>query len=1158
MAGTSPDRSQRYESSTESTSGNEPPLRDAPGPAKPSLDPRLAMSRDPAPKPDQATAVFSRRALLEAEDTDLDGAGVGSGSGSGSGSAESAGRGAVGGAESEMDGPEAGSGSGADGPDGAGADAGSGAGGPEAGDSDGDASDDGSDAELSEAGTDDAGSDADSGDGEDAGDAVTGPDGHGRSAERASGGKPGAGAADAAEESQGAALGQRQEETPGSKPVTGADEGGRGTDRTESADTVPAAGDDDADRRDSDAAAPTPTTSAVRLPAARAGEETDSEAAAGTDADADTGSEAGTEAKADADAGTKTSRSGDDPKTTTLRVESDGGSAPGAAAGARTGSATADAAVSAADVRPAPDSDRASGSVADARPTTDTRPAAAGSPKPGPADASRAADGAKHTPADGAGHPTDARPAAVAGTESDPADAPPATDSTVHLSAGGRPGAASATARAGEGAGASSDSTEAEAVEADEAVDADMDADQPHAPARPPAPAGPDAPADGRDDPANGPDGPAGKSGPDDEPTAADGGGAPQGRPADDDESRAGGAGGTSEGDGGAEAGRAVDQPTAIFRAPRPPAVDHPTTMLKLGGAATKATEPLDEPEDAVRSTDAGSAEATDGAKADARPDVTDKVKADARPDVTDKVKADAEPDSADSAKGDTEPAPAGRAKVDADDEPGSTTPPPSERTSKFVALKPLDEHAPPRPPAATPGSPAIAPAEATRTIPQVGPERTTQQPLPPKPPLDLLAELTNTPPPRQTPVRMFIRRVKIWTPLAILLVIVFAVAQSLRPLPAPTLALTADESYAFKGGKISLPWPDEGQGWMDVNGIGTMDSFGEQKPVAIGSVAKAMTAYVILKEHPMKAGEKGAKIPVDAKAETEGGYDKDGESTLNTVKEGDTLSQYDAIAAIMIPSANNIARLLARWDSNGSEEEFVKKMNAAAKDLGMKNTKYTDPSGLKETTVSTAEDQVKLGNELVKMKALTDITRLPSWKDPSGQPWSNYNRLVPYDNAIGIKTGSTTAAGGNLLFAATQEVGGETAIVVGAILGQHTPPIIDTVNAVSKTAMLAAQDGLTSDTILKKGDVVGYVDDGLGGRTPVVVTKNVSAVGWAGKTVKLELDASATIPHEAKPGTEVGSLIVGNGTGDGVEVPVALQETLTEPGFLTKLTRVS
>ncbi|WTP59473.1 D-alanyl-D-alanine carboxypeptidase [Streptomyces phaeochromogenes] len=575
-----------------------------------------------------------------------------------------------------------------------------------------------------------------------------------------------------------------------------------------------------------------------------------------------------------------------------------------------------------------------------------------------------------------------------------------------------------------------------------------------------------------------------------------------------------------------------VDQPTAIFKMPKR-AVDQPTTMLKLGGAKPGA-EAEEEPR-----TEAAS-------EADSR---TDKGTA------TDPGKG-AEPDK--SAEG--KPAPAWAAKPSESSAPSASpsAEPEAERTSKFVALKPLDEPAPPKARPLAP--PAVPPAAETAAIPQVGPERTTQQPLPPKPPLDLLAELTNTPAPRQTPVRTIVRRVKIWTPLVLLLAVVFAVVQAVRPLPTPTLALTADESYAFEGNKVSLPWPGEGQGWMDVNGIGTVDKFGEQKPVAIGSVAKAMTAYVILKEHPLKPGEDGAKIPVDAKAETEGGYDAQGESTLNTVKEGDTLTEKDAIAAIMIPSANNIARLLARWDSNGSEEAFVKKMNDAAKDLGMTNTTYTDPSGLKETTVSSAEDQVKLGNELVRMQALVDITKLPTWVDPSGKKWDNYNRLVPYNNAIGIKTGSTTKAGGNLLFAATQEVGGENVIVVGAVLGQHKPPIIDTVNAVSKEAMIAAQEALTSRKILKKGDVVGYVDDGLGGHTPVVATKDVSAVGWAGQTVKLKLgEDGTTIPNEAKAGTKVGSLSVGDGTsGNAVEVPVALKSDLVEPGYGSKLTRVS
>ncbi|WP_406217044.1 D-alanyl-D-alanine carboxypeptidase [Streptomyces canus] len=470
----------------------------------------------------------------------------------------------------------------------------------------------------------------------------------------------------------------------------------------------------------------------------------------------------------------------------------------------------------------------------------------------------------------------------------------------------------------------------------------------------------------------------------------------------------------------------------------------------------------------------------------------------------------------------------------------------PAERTSKFVALKALDEPRESRPkPDVTAAVPQVG---------QVGPERTTQQPLPPKPPLDLLAELTNTPPPPPSPLRTLGRRVKIWTPILILLVVAFAIAQSLRPLPTPTLSLTAEDSYTFDGSKATLPWPTQGQGWLDVNGVGTMGNFGKQTPVAIGSVAKAMTAYIVLKDHPLKSGEEGAKITVDALAEKEGGYNKQGESTLNTVKQGDVLTERQAIAAIMIPSANNIARLLARWDS-GSEAAFIKKMNDTAKELGMKNTKYTDASGLKETTVSSAEDQVKLGNELVKIPALMEITSMGQWIDPSGQRWYNYNYLVPY-TGIGIKTGTTTAAGGNLLFAGRKEVGGETVTVVGAILGQHKAPIIKTVNDVSKVALLAAEDALTSAKILKKGDVVGYVDDGLGGHTPVVLTKDVTAVGWAGFKVKLSF-AADDVPHTAKAGTKVGSLTVGDGEGGAVKVPVTLQKDLTEPGFTDKLTRV-
>ncbi|MEU5315346.1 D-alanyl-D-alanine carboxypeptidase [Streptomyces sp. NPDC021056] len=454
---------------------------------------------------------------------------------------------------------------------------------------------------------------------------------------------------------------------------------------------------------------------------------------------------------------------------------------------------------------------------------------------------------------------------------------------------------------------------------------------------------------------------------------------------------------------------------------------------------------------------------------------------------------------------------------------------------SKFVALKP----------------------DVTTAIPQVGPERTTQQPLPPKPPLDLLAELTNTPPPPQTPLRTTFRRVKIWTPLVLLLAVVFAVAQAMRPLPTPTLELTAEDSYSFDGSKVDIPWPAEGQAALDVQGIGSFGSSGDQKPVPIASVAKVMTAYVILRDHPLKSGAAGPKIKIDQTAEAQS---KAGQESTVNVTAGDSISQREALESILIASANNVARLLARWDA-GSEKAFVEKMNAAAEDLGMTNTTYTDPSGLNNTTVSTAVDQVKLGKKAMEEPAFREVAAMMSYDDYKGVNHPNWNQIVGKNNVVGIKTGTTTSALGNLLFAAKKEVNGETRTIVGAVVRQPAGGVDNTILSAALTAgdqlIRAAQGALESATILKKGDVVGYVDDGLGGRTPVVATKDVTAVGWSGLTVKLTF-AADDVPHTAKAGTKVGTLTVGDASAGAVKVPVALQKDLVEPGFTDKLTRIS
>ncbi|MFF2718979.1 serine hydrolase [Streptomyces sp. NPDC058011] len=575
---------------------------------------------------------------------------------------------------------------------------------------------------------------------------------------------------------------------------------------------------------------------------------------------------------------------------------------------------------------------------------------------------------------------------------------------------------------------------------------------------------------------------------------------------------------------------RGIDQPTAVFKAVAPPKrVDQPTTALKLSPQELQALK-------------AAGDKARDGSGTAAEPKPDDPEKAQDKPEQ-DKAGQDKPETAAERTStfvplrsDDVRPTPAPRAP-----KPESETETPAGRQEAAPATQAQT-------PASTPAVPAWAAAERTR-----------QQPLPPKPPLDLLAELTNTPPPAETPVRTAVRRVKIWTPLLLLLLIVFAIVQVMRPLPDPALELTAKPTYTFEGGETELSWPGQGQSAVMVDGVGSLGSEGAQKPAPIASVAKVMTAYVILKEHPLKGDEVGGTITADQKAEDES---KNADESVAPLTNGQKLSQREMLQLLMIPSGNNAARLLARWDA-GSEDAFVDKMNDAAKDLGMTNSTYTDPSGLDKATVSTAADQLELAQAVMKNDVFRKIVDMPEVeiKGIDGKIYNN-NNLLLQPGVSGIKTGSSTPAGGNLLWSANTVVDGRMLWIYGAVMGQQagTGRVYDSLELSLQNSLKlikGAQKAPTSATVVKKGDVVGYVDNGFGAQTPVIATKNLKAVGWPGLKVELKVtDNGKGIAHSAKAGSEVGMVTVGTGTGK-VTAPVVLQGDLTEPAFGDKLTRI-
>ncbi|ALO09074.1 D-alanyl-D-alanine carboxypeptidase [Streptomyces venezuelae] len=552
-----------------------------------------------------------------------------------------------------------------------------------------------------------------------------------------------------------------------------------------------------------------------------------------------------------------------------------------------------------------------------------------------------------------------------------------------------------------------------------------------------------------------------------------------------------------------------VDQPTAMFKIVRPPvapAVDQPTTALKL-------PQSLREDYDSERTS------------------TFVPLRAD--------IPAERKAEQAQAAQ----QAQAPQASPKAQQPPKAPAPAPKPATGAPEASKAFG--------AAAEAAP-VPPASLVEA------ERTRQQPLPPLPPLDLLAELTNTPPPKPNALRTTARRVRIWTPLVVLLLIVFAIVQMVRPLPAPVLTLSAAPTFTFEGGELQMPWPNEGQGAVEVEGVGSMGQYGPQKPAPIASVTKTMTAYVILRDHPLKGSQKGPEIEIDKKAAEQGKAEH--ESTA-AVQEGQTYSQKELLELLMIPSANNVARLLARWDA-GSEAAFVEKMNAAAKDLGMTQSTYTDPSGLLDSTVSTPQDQLKLAKAVMQYDVFREIVNMPN-VTVEGIPGriENNNNILLEPGVSGIKTGSSTPAGGNLLWSANTIVDGQNRRILGIVmgakdaadLGKKLQLAIDN----SLKLIQQAQKDVTSAVVVRKGQVLGHIDDGLGGLTPVVATKELKAIGWPGLKVKLELtDGGKAVPHAGKAGDVIGQVSIGTGAGK-VSAPVALEKDLVEPGFDKKLTRL-
>ena len=206
------------------------------------------------------------------------------------------------------------------------------------------------------------------------------------------------------------------------------------------------------------------------------------------------------------------------------------------------------------------------------------------------------------------------------------------------------------------------------------------------------------------------------------------------------------------------------------------------------------------------------------------------------------------------------------------------------------------------------------------------------------------------------------------------------------------------------------------------------------ERPAPIASLAKVMTAYLTLERYPVNAAQDGFTLTITAAQGQDEAEDAAQDQSDVAVAPGEQLTERQLLEALLIPSGNNVAAILAT-EVAGSKTRFLAEMNAEARALGMNHTIYTDPSGFDPSTVSTAADQLRIFQRAMRFAVFRQIVSMASVTLPVAGTLTNFNPLTAEGYAG--KTGSDSAAGGCLAFFTHVTIGGRRLTAAGVVLGQ-------------------------------------------------------------------------------------------------------------------------
>jgi serine-type D-Ala-D-Ala carboxypeptidase (penicillin-binding protein 5/6) len=363
------------------------------------------------------------------------------------------------------------------------------------------------------------------------------------------------------------------------------------------------------------------------------------------------------------------------------------------------------------------------------------------------------------------------------------------------------------------------------------------------------------------------------------------------------------------------------------------------------------------------------------------------------------------------------------------------------------------------------------------------------------------------------------------------------------RPLPAPVATLSIARTVPALQDTVDSP--TYGQSALYVDGYGIVKTTGVQEHVSTASIAKVITALCVLERKPLKLGEAGPRLVMGRDDYSLYQQEIMQNGSLLPIYQGMELTQYNALQAIMIPSANNIANSLAIW-AFGSLEAYSEYANNFAMRHGLVNTRIgNDASGYDASSVSNASDLVRLGAIVAKNPVLMEIAAQKEADFPFSGTLYNYNRALGFSGINGLKTGNNSQNLGGLLMTGNTQVNGKKVFYSGTVLGASSlSEAIDD----SKNMATSISSNFQTVPIVRAKEKVATVTTAWGERAEIVSQRSVSATRWVNHAVNVSLIA----PTSAN---DAGSLVI-SVNGKRSSNPVSFQQPIEGPSLWWRLSR--